>query len=404
MERATVDVYEHQAGDWIASRFAPRRVDAAEELARRALPGLPVVDVGCGPGGHFPVLSTAAAPGARAGAGAGVAVTPPPYALAPGGLVGGTTSARPETSPAGLGVVGVDAAHALLQHAAGLAVPASAVVEADLMALPFRRQAFGGAWARMSYHHVPRAALPAALAHLQLSLAVGAPLCLVSQCGDDEGATGEDDEFPGRFFACWQPHSLAAVLTGAGFDVESAAQDGDEVVAWARRARTLPDTVGPGMRLLVCGLNPSVYSADRGAGFARRTNRFWPAMVRAGLVCEERAWDPLHLLASHGIGMTDLVKRATVASAELSIAEYRAGADRVRALAEWLRPAAVCFVGLEGWRHAVDRRARAGWQPEPFGGVPAYVMPSTSGRVPGGIDAAAAHLANAAAGSRPAPA
>lgn len=352
MQRETVDIYETQAQAWIASRAAPRRVDAAAALAERSVGGLPLVDVGCGPGGHFPVL----------GAGR---------------------------------VVGVDAAASLLGHARAT-VPGAAVVQADLMALPFRHQAFGGAWARMSYHHVPRAALPVALAHLQLSMAVDAPLCLVSQCGDDEGATGPEDEFPGRYFACWQPAGLAEVLTGAGFAVESTEQHGDEVVAWARRARTLPDTVGPSMRLLVCGLNPSVYSADRGAGFARRTNRFWPAMIAAGLVCPDRAWDPLHLLAHHGIGMTDLVKRATVASAELTPEEYHAGAARVRALVEWLRPAAVCFVGLEGFRHAVDRRARAGWQDDEFGGAPVYVMPSTSGRVPGGIDASAAHLQAAA--------
>jgi hypothetical protein len=49
-------------------------------------------------------------------------------------------------------------------------------------------------------------------------------------------------------------------------------------------------------------------------------------------------------------------------------------------LAEWLRPGVVVFVGLAGWRAAVDRRAAPGPQPSPFGGVAAYVMPSTSGR------------------------
>jgi TDG/mug DNA glycosylase family protein len=347
VERGTVTIYETQADDWVAAR-PPKRVEGAVELAGLALDGLPILDVGCGPGGHFPYLGD---------------------------------------------VVGVDAASAMLRHA-----PAgSLVVQADLMALPFRRQAFGGAWARMSYHHVPRAQLPLALAHLHASMAVDAPLCLVSQLGATEGVTGPDDSFPGRFFACWEPEPLTDVLVGAGFDVRSAEPDGDEVVAWAVRRRTLPDTVGPGMRLLVCGLNPSVFAADVGAGFARRTNRFWPAMVAAGLVCAERAWDPFHLLTEHGIGMTDLVKRATVASAELAAEEYRAGVDRVRRLVDWLRPNAVCFVGLEGWRVAVDRKAKAGWQPDGFGsvgggGVPAYVMPSTSGRVPGGVDAAAIHL------------
>ena len=40
----------------------------------------------------------------------------------------------------------------------------------------------------------------------------------------------------------------------------------------------------------------------------------------------------------------------------------------------------VVFVGLEGWRAAVDRRAQPGLQRAQFGGAPAYVMPSTSGR------------------------
>jgi TDG/mug DNA glycosylase family protein len=77
--------------------------------------------------------------------------------------------------------------------------------------------------------------------------------------------------------------------------------------------------------------------------------------------------------------MTDLVKRATVAAAELRTEEYRAGLARVERLVTWLRPGAVCFVGLAGWRAAVDRRARPGVQPDGLAGVPVYVMPSTSG-------------------------
>ena len=63
------------------------------------------------------------------------------------------------------------------------------------------------------------------------------------------------------------------------------------------------------MRLLVCGLNPSIYSADAGVGYARPGNRFWPAAIAAGLVTEDR--DPRHALSHHGVGITDLVKRAT---------------------------------------------------------------------------------------------
>ena len=131
------------------------------------------------------------------------------------------------------------------------------------------------------------------------------------------------------------------------------------------------------MRVLICGLNPSLVAADAGVGFAGPTNRFWPAALQAGLVTTAR--DPRHALAEDRVGMTDLVKRATTGTKALAGAEYVAGAERVRRLVRWLRPAVVVFVGLEGWRAALDRRARPGVQGGGFGGSPAYVMPSTSG-------------------------
>jgi TDG/mug DNA glycosylase family protein len=204
--------------------------------------------------------------------------------------------------------------------------------------------------------------------------------------GEGDGRTGPDDDFPGRLFTWWQPDSVVDVLVGAGFTIDDVAgtaaadrtgSDHGKLCVRATRARTLPDTVGAGMRLLVCGLNPSVYSADAGVGFARPGNRFWPAALAAGIVATDRS--PDLALADHGIGMTDIVKRATVAAAELTADEYRAGLARVERLVAWLRPGAVCFVGLAGWRAAVDRRAAAGIQPAALAGVPVYVMPSTSG-------------------------
>ena len=78
------------------------------------------------------------------------------------------------------------------------------------------------------------------------------------------------------------------------------------------------------MRVLVCGLNPSLRSADMGVGFAGPSNRFWPAALDAGHRDASPA-TPGTRSANHGIGMTDLVKRATVGAAELKAAEYRAG-------------------------------------------------------------------------------
>jgi double-stranded uracil-DNA glycosylase len=213
--------------------------------------------------------------------------------------------------------------------------------------------------------------LPSALADLHRALPVGRVLHLAVCAADRRGRSGLNDD------------RLRDLLIGAGFEPDGvewatgrAPADG-RVVARARRARTLPDTVGPAMRLLICGLNPSLYAADAGVAFARPGNRFWPAALAARIVSVDR--DPDHALRHHGIGMTDIVKRATVAADELMTAEYRSGLARVERLLAWLRPGGVCFVGLAGWRAAVDRRAQPGRQPLGLADLPVYVMPSTSG-------------------------
>jgi TDG/mug DNA glycosylase family protein len=212
------------------------------------------------------------------------------------------------------------------------------------------------------YYVPPDPGMPGWLAGLQLALPVGTAV----RC------SGPVVGWPGGV------PPLPEIVAGAGFVVERARRTGGRCVVDARRDRTLPDFVGAGMRMLVCGLNPSLVAADAGFGYAGATNRFWTAIVAAGVVDHPR--DPRSALDEDGVGMTDLVKRATPNADSLTAAEYAAGAERVRRLVEWLRPGVVVFVGLAGWRAAVDRRAAPGPQPSPFGGAPAYVMPSTSGR------------------------
>ena len=140
---------------------------------------------------------------------------------------------------------------------------------------------------------------------------------------------------------------------------------------------TLADVVGPGMSLLLVGLNPSVYSALQGVAFARPGNRFWPAALQAGIVSVDR--DPRHALREHHVGFTDIVKRATARADELSREEYQAGAERLRGVVEWLAPKVVVFLGVTGYRIAIDRRALLGIQTANFGGAATYVMPNPSG-------------------------
>ena len=202
--------------------------------------------------------------------------------------------------------------------------------------------------------------LPLALAELHHHTDVGAPIRV------RVGA------------ASWAVTRLRFVIEGAGFAVDDIVDDGDATIAVdATRLRTLPDTVGPGMHVLLVGLNPSPFAADAGVGFARPGNRFWPAALASGLVT--RSHDPFHALRVDGVGMTNLVRRATTRADELARTEYVQGTARLERLVRWLEPKCVCFVGVTGYRVAIDKRAALGWQPEPFAGAPTYVMPNTSG-------------------------
>jgi TDG/mug DNA glycosylase family protein len=338
----TIAVYERHAAEWEARRRPARLADAAAFATRAG--GGPVADLGCGPGWQADAL--AHGPGA---------------------------SRRP--------VVALDAAAAMLslvpRHA-----PDALRVRGDLAALPFARGALAGGWAGRSYVHLARADLPLALWDLQRACTVGAPVELHLFGGDQEHGPIADDDFAGRRFSRWPEQLLSDVVTGGGFDVDAitrhAGRDGIEVLTvQAVRARTLADTVGPGMRMLMVGLNPSLHAADAGVGFSRPGNRFWPAAIAAGIA--ERDRDARHALLQHGMGMTDLVKRASPRADVLTAAEYGAGLERLERLVAWLRPRLVCLVGLAGWRAAVDRTAVPGAQATELGGRPVYVMPSTSG-------------------------
>ncbi len=334
VERATVDIYDVRGLQWAATHGAAGRRAEAEAFAGRVGDGVPRLDVGCGAGRYLPHLGAPA--------------------------------------------VALDASAAML-GACRDAVPDARYVQGDVEALPFRPGSLGGAWSWMTHLHVPRHRLPMALWDLHRTLTVGSPFEMQVLVGAYEGDELPGDEVGGRFFASWDPDRLADVVVGAGFDVEdgSLTVSGDEVRLRAVRARTLADTVGPGMRLLVCGVNPSWYSADAGVGYARPGNRFWAAAAAAGIVTTDR--DSRSALVDHGVGMTDFVKRPSRTAAEVTRQEYRDGFARVERLVAWLRPGAVCFTGLSGWRNVVDPKAVAGAQAGGIAGRPAYVMPSTSG-------------------------
>jgi TDG/mug DNA glycosylase family protein len=141
-----------------------------------------------------------------------------------------------------------------------------------------------------------------------------------------------------------------------------------------RQSETLPDYLREGLDLVFVGLNPGLYY------FAYRHNRFWPALSASGLVPDIVGPEDDTRLLEWGIGLTDIVKRPTSGIHELSPAEFRRGAKALQEKIEHYHPLVVCFVGLTGYEVCCGKQGRGSKKSDRFGGVPVFVIPSTSPR------------------------
>jgi len=132
--------------------------------------------------------------------------------------------------------------------------------------------------------------------------------------------------------------------------------------------------------VLFCGINPGLYSAATGWHFARPGNRFWPALQRSGFTPRRLAPREQDLLPGLGLGITNLVPRATAQASELTDAELRAGGERLAALVTKHQPRFVAVAGVTAYRTAFGHRhASVGPQPEPLAGARVWVLPNPSG-------------------------
>ncbi|HEX5269015.1 MAG TPA: G/U mismatch-specific DNA glycosylase [Gemmataceae bacterium] len=148
----------------------------------------------------------------------------------------------------------------------------------------------------------------------------------------------------------------------------------------AARGRTAPDVIGPGLKVLFVGINPSLYSAAVGHHFARPGNRFWPALHAAGFT--DRLLHPSEdrLLRDRGYGITNIADPATATADELTDEQLREGARRLARKVRRYRPAVVAFLGVTAYRTAFGRpKAKLGRQPEPLGESAVWVLPNPSG-------------------------
>src|SRR3954453_20661781 len=143
---------------------------------------------------------------------------------------------------------------------------------------------------------------------------------------------------------------------------------------------TLPDLVAPGLRVLLVGINPSLWSGWSGRHFGRPSNRLWTTLHEAGLTPRRLAPEDADDLLAAGIGITNLVAGATARADELSDDEIRAGVPRLRTLVARWRPAAVAVLGVTAVRVAFARpKAVVGRQPDALEGAALWVLPNPSG-------------------------
>jgi double-stranded uracil-DNA glycosylase len=148
----------------------------------------------------------------------------------------------------------------------------------------------------------------------------------------------------------------------------------------AAAGRTVDDVVSFGLRILFCGINPGLWSAAEGAHFARPGNRFWKALHGCGLTDRLLRPDEQRQLLTFGIGITNLVERATTGADELSAGELRLGARRLEAKVDSLRPRVVAFLGMGAYRAAFSRPGAAvGRQDERLAGSVVWLLPNPSG-------------------------
>ncbi len=143
---------------------------------------------------------------------------------------------------------------------------------------------------------------------------------------------------------------------------------------------SLGPILGPGLRVLFVGINPSLRSAEVGHHFARPGNRFWRTLHAAGFTDRLLTAFQENELLPRGYGITNLVERATATAAELSAEELAEGGRRLERKVQHYRPRVVAVLGITAYRTAFGQRdAVLGPQEERIGGALAWVLPNPSG-------------------------
>lgn len=132
--------------------------------------------------------------------------------------------------------------------------------------------------------------------------------------------------------------------------------------------------------MLFCGINPGLVSAATGHHFARPGNRFWPVLHASGFTPRQLRPEEERELLAYGLGITNVVDRASPRADDLDAEEYREGGRQLIEKVKELRPAWLAVVGVTAYRTAFgEPKARIGPQERRIGGARVWVLPNPSG-------------------------
>ncbi len=142
--------------------------------------------------------------------------------------------------------------------------------------------------------------------------------------------------------------------------------------------RTLPDYLRSGMKLIIVGCNPGDRSARVGHYYAGRGNEFWPLLYDSRVIPELLDHRDDKRMIEFGIGLTDLVKRPTRESAELTREEFAEGRILLAQKLEQFAPQVIAFNGVKVFENFAQRPCKPGLQKARLYGAQVFVLPSTA--------------------------
>ncbi len=152
------------------------------------------------------------------------------------------------------------------------------------------------------------------------------------------------------------------------------------------RDAEVPDLLPAGLKLLFVGINPGLWTAATQTHFAHPSNRFYPALLQAGIITrgidaeagmtdEDRSY-----FRERGIGITNVVRRASINASELTRRELQRGGEQLVDTVTRSRPRVVAIAGITAYRSAFGvPKAVMGKQPDQFAGAELWVVPNPSG-------------------------